>query len=216
MRSFFTIIEKSRVMVFLLMRFPIRKASGMATDEGRESMLEAEDSFTKECMAFFDPIFRYVHASVRSMQDAEDLTQDVFVHAIATRDRFVQGDLRAWIYCIARNRVSSYYRRRGVENEGQRMLKLEWTRTGGRMGEAEEVRNEPDVQTTTRESLTALDLAMEELEPLEREAIRLKFSESFRNVQIAGLLGLTPGHLGVVLHRALGKLRRTMEDRGHG
>ena len=53
-----------------------------------------------------------------------------------------------------------------------------------------------------------LQAAIDALETTEREALRLKFSKSYSNKQIAELLQMTPGHLGVVLFRAIQKLRQ--------
>ena len=51
---------------------------------------------------------------------------------------------------------------------------------------------------------------LELLPELERDAIAFKFTDGLSNTEIAKVLGLTPNHLGVVLHRALQKLRSAM------
>jgi DNA-directed RNA polymerase specialized sigma24 family protein len=40
--------------------------------------------------------------------------------------------------------------------------------------------------------------------------IAFKFTDGLSNTEIAQVLGITPNHLGVVLHRALQKLRSAM------
>lgn len=174
--------------------------------EAVNRLKELERSFAKECAELFDPIFRYVRASVRSSQDAEDLTQDVFARALAMRHRFVGGDLGAWLYRMARNRVAMHYRRADVEARGKQVLEL---------GASSAATVDPEQTAAVAESREAMYQAIEELQPLEQEAIRLKFSKSFQNVQIAEMLGVTPGHLGVLLHRALRKLRIALEGQGH-
>ena len=48
------------------------------------------------------------------------------------------------------------------------------------------------------------------LSGLERDAIAFKFTDGLSNVQIAEVLGITPNRLGVVLHRALRRVREAM------
>jgi DNA-directed RNA polymerase specialized sigma24 family protein len=52
---------------------------------------------------------------------------------------------------------------------------------------------------------------MQELDENEREALRLKFSMSYSNAEIAQLLKIDPAYLGVIIFRALRKLRRKLE-----
>jgi RNA polymerase sigma-70 factor (ECF subfamily) len=49
------------------------------------------------------------------------------------------------------------------------------------------------------------------LEETEREALRLKFSRAYTNQEIAQMLQLEPSTLGVIVFRALRKLRRILE-----
>jgi RNA polymerase sigma factor (sigma-70 family) len=56
---------------------------------------------------------------------------------------------------------------------------------------------------------------MEKLDDIEREALRLKFSQSCSNQEIATLMGVTPNTLGVIVFRALKKVRGRLEDQGY-
>jgi RNA polymerase sigma factor (sigma-70 family) len=51
---------------------------------------------------------------------------------------------------------------------------------------------------------------MESLSEVERDLIALKFTDGLSNVQVAEMLGLSPNRMGVMLHRALGRLREAM------
>ncbi|MHC4253329.1 MAG: RNA polymerase sigma factor, partial [Planctomycetota bacterium] len=55
---------------------------------------------------------------------------------------------------------------------------------------------------------------LRELTEVEQDVIALKFAfrstGGLSNGEVAALVGVTPGHLGVLLHRALGKLRAAM------
>jgi RNA polymerase sigma factor (sigma-70 family) len=53
---------------------------------------------------------------------------------------------------------------------------------------------------------------LELLPELERDVIALKFTDGLSNAEIAKVLDITPNHLGVVLFRALQKLRGSMAE----
>jgi RNA polymerase sigma-70 factor, ECF subfamily len=57
-------------------------------------------------------VFRFIWRKVHNKELAEDLTQDTFVRAMRSIDRFTwQGrDLGAWLYTIARNLIADYFK----------------------------------------------------------------------------------------------------------
>jgi len=163
--------------------------------------------FAEECLAHAGPILAYLQAAVGRGGEAEDLAQDVFARALASRGQFAGGDIRAWLYRMARNRLAMHFRRRRVERDGMETVRI--SRAGQDPGTAE-----ASAALLGEERRLALLAEVEELSEPEREALRLKFSEGFDNAWIAGQLGVTAGHLGVILHRTLLKLRAGMERRG--
>ena len=69
-------------------------------------------------------IFRYLLARTHSVDRAEDLTQEVFLGALAASRRLQRDDrpLRPWLYAVARHRYAEDLRRRHAE---RRLLPLE-------------------------------------------------------------------------------------------
>ena len=141
-------------------------------------------------------ILRYARVAV-PLRDADDLTQDVFAQACANRAQFSGDDVGPWLYQIARSKIAMYFRRRSVESRALQPLSGNGIESAYAPGEdfAAEIASEE------------LQAAIDELDETEREALRLKFSKSYSNKKIAELLGMTPNNLGVVLFRALRKLR---------
>ncbi len=184
----------------------------MAGAQAQSVAVTGQDSFENDCLGYFTRIYRYVRASVGNDSDAEDLTQDVFVQAFSKVDQFKGGDLEAWLYRIARNKIAMHYRRKGLEQKGRAILILGDPGGGGQVGEE----SGPEQSTERCEFHGASYRALALLDPLEQEAIRLKFARAFENVRIAELLNISPGHLGVLIHRALRKMRRQLERWGHG
>jgi len=75
---------------------------------------------TEQFRAFYDkyhdPLFRFIAHHVGSAETAQDLTQDVFIHALERLDHFSwQGySFGAWLFHIARRRVlPRYWRSQG-------------------------------------------------------------------------------------------------------
>ena len=60
-------------------------------------------------------IYGYVASRINNRQDAEDVVSEVFLRMVRTLDRFSNRhsySFSAWIFTIARNAVSDYYRDR--------------------------------------------------------------------------------------------------------
>lgn len=161
------------------------------------------------CARYLDDVYRYIRALVASPHDAEDLTQETFRKATLHWPQIRSGDVRAWLFTTARNEVLQHYRHRGTEkrrmSEFQSLLEQ---RTSAALPAT-------PAESDVRQMHTAAQSAIDALEPLEREAMRLKFVTARSNVEIATALKITPNHLGVVLFRALKKVRQKLEEQGH-
>ena len=70
----------------------------------------------------------------------------------------------------------------------------------------------PLEEVERKEFLSLLRRKMVVLSETERDVIALKFTEGLGNGEIAALLGVTANRLGVMLHRALGRLRAAMQE----
>ncbi len=80
---------------------------------------------TEQFRAFYDkyhdPLYRFIAHHVGDAETAQDLTQDVFIHALEHLDRFSwQGySFGAWLFHIARRRVLPRYWRGQGRDRGQ-------------------------------------------------------------------------------------------------
>ncbi|RPG37977.1 MAG: sigma-70 family RNA polymerase sigma factor [Muricauda sp. TMED12] len=89
----------------------------------------------KEIAPHYRPLHNFVKKRVNNTQDAEDLTQEIFLKFAKSWDDKVHIHLKAWLYTIARNSITDYYRTRktsprelydiAMEDEGQRDRALE-------------------------------------------------------------------------------------------
>jgi RNA polymerase sigma factor (sigma-70 family) len=65
-----------------------------------------------------EPLFAYVHRHCRRREDAEDITAEVYVAAVASIDRFRgEASILTWLIGIARRKLVDAARRRGRRPE---------------------------------------------------------------------------------------------------
>ena len=155
--------------------------------------------------AFADPIFRYVSFRVRSPEDAEDLTDQVFLKMIEALPAYDDRGLpfAAWLYRIARNLIVDRSRRSARDAEA--------------LSESLEARGDGSdpfaaaVGTLDRE---AVRTAMASLTDEQRQVVVLRFIEGWEVDEVAQAMGRKPGAIHALQHRALGALQRALVRAG--
>lgn len=141
---------------------------------------------------------------VRQKEDAEELTQDVFVKIFKVLHSF-KGECRfsTWLYRIAYNTALSATRKKKHE-----FLYIEENTIDNVMDE--KVR-EAIEETDNSERLEKLGKAVELLAPEERGLITLFYMEEHSIEEISSITGLSVSHVKVKLHRIRKKLYIIME-----
>lgn len=61
----------------------------------------------------YNPLFGYIKKRVNNSEDAEDLTQDVFLKLSKTDFDSIKN-VRNWVYTIDKNSITDYYRKKKV------------------------------------------------------------------------------------------------------
>jgi RNA polymerase sigma-70 factor (ECF subfamily) len=178
---------------------------GACTDEAAlvaHAIEGDERSFTDLYDRFHDRIYRHLYYRVGRAQDAEDLTQQVFLQAWRALGRYRQGrtPFVAWLFTIAHNTVISFYRR----NKGLVSLEEELPERPSPDGVEE--------PTETRLEHERARRAMARLKPEQQMVLSMRFLEDFEYSDIGAALGKSEGNVRVIQHRALHELRRLMES----
>jgi RNA polymerase sigma-70 factor (ECF subfamily) len=140
-------------------------------------------------------VYAYVAYRIGDGPDAEDVTSDVFERALRYRGSYeaTKGDPVAWLIGIARRQLQSM------------------------MGARDPVADNADVSAAgdlEQEVVRRVDLhaAVAALDPRERELVAMRYGADLKARQIAEILGLRTNTVEVALHRALARLRLTLED----
>ena len=182
-----------------------RYGLGVARDETADD--ELADAFAAGGDASLDAVYRRYGSLVHGYcvktvgpERAGDATQETFVAAWRTRDRFdpTRGSLGAWLLGIARYKAIDQVRAvQRVDRLAQRVVELEAPRTG----ELAEV----------AEQLLVAD-ALASLPERPREILELAFFSDLTHAQIAESTGYPLGTIKSDIRRALQRLRRDLES----
>lgn len=71
----------------------------------------------RQITQLYNPLLGYVKKRVRNQEDAEDLTQDVFLK-LSKSNKDGIDNLKSWVYTIAKNTITDYYRKKQLPTEG--------------------------------------------------------------------------------------------------
>jgi RNA polymerase sigma-70 factor (ECF subfamily) len=157
---------------------------------------------------FYDRVRRYVCLRVPD-GDGDDVVAEVFLRALARRGQLRGDDPGPWLFRITRSRVAEYHEARAARAAREERMQRE-SRSATAPATPLEALEQAEFRARFRRRLAVLS-------EVERDLIALKFTDGLTNGQIALALGVTANHLGVMLHRALARLRSAMlEEATHG
>lgn len=133
---------------------------------------------------YFKRMYSYVAAKVSNQLDAEDLVSDVFLQVVKGLPQFKNRhhlSFGAWIFTIARNLVTDFYRRQGRDAVG---LQLDTVK--------DDAVNpiELDGLLIEQERAAELRAMLNRLPERRREVMVLKYFSGLRNQEIAQVLDL--------------------------
>ena len=128
------------------------------------------------------PIYRYFSTRVNRSEDAEELTQEVFLAAL-DRIQSLRADnetgLLAWLFQIARNKFADHLRQRYRKP----VAPLQEAET------AEASQERPEDAAETNEEQKELRQALQRLTPEQRDVIVCKYVLGYDNQRTARLVG---------------------------
>ena len=178
---------------------------------GEDSATDLQD-FDSLVELYRPRIFRFLLASLRDRESAENLTQDCFVRAYQTRDQFRgAASVGTWLMQIAANLVRSH--------ESSSRLKF-WRRSlssGVELTEigdlVEDREQSPEAVAIARENVAAIWNAVGKLSERQRTVFLLRFVEDMDLLEIVAVTGMKEGTVKTHLFRALQAIRAYLEVR---
>ena len=143
-------------------------------------------------------VFVLVDRIVSCQEDAEELTQDVFLKAFQQLSSFkAESSFSTWIYRIATNVAISAVRKKRND-----VLRLD----DSVFANLSDTQVDEALEDDSEEQMERLQQAMNQLEADERALITLYYLEEKPLAEVAFILGMTEGNAKVKLHRIRKKL----------
>lgn len=163
--------------------------------------------FTDIYEAYYKRIFNYVSYRVSGIHTAEDLTSLVFekiLNKLSTYSK-QKAPFEVWMFAIARNVVNDYHRKQ---------KKRQWFSLDV-VQQFVSSRKDPEMLFLDEERSDKLITALNKLNERERNLIALKFGACLRNTEVAEITGLSESNIGVILYRAMKKLKNELGSVEH-
>lgn len=158
------------------------------------------DEFAAQYRRYLPQVLNFIRLRVPDEFVAQDLTSATFEQAFRKINQLRSADaFGGWLFRIARNEVGQYYRRRRPHASLDNLLDLP-----GR-GES------PPEIAAQREELAAVLVAIANLPEREQEIIALKFAAGLSNREISQAMSLSESNVGVILFRAIRKVRDRLQ-----
>jgi RNA polymerase sigma-70 factor, ECF subfamily len=186
-------------------------------------LLDPEHSLVARCLSGDDAAWeqfvrehtRHVYALcyrfTGSAQEAQDLTQEVFLRVFRTLKSFrsAEGSLGTWLARLTRNLLIDHYRRsrqqRVTDSIEERLPIIE------EAGAAASAR--PDQVVAGREASELLQQALQKLSPDLREAVILRDLQEMEYREIAQVLAIPEGTVKSRINRGRAELARLLRNR---
>jgi RNA polymerase sigma-70 factor (ECF subfamily) len=187
-----------------------RRSSGLAAVAGETRADDLQD-FDSLVRRHRPRIFRFMLASLRDRETAENLTQDCFVKAYQARDRFRgASSVGTWFLQIAANLVR--------DHESSSRLKF-WRRNLHPDADVADLaptipdrQQSPEAQALIQEQVRAIWAAAASLPARQRTVFLLRFVEDMDLLEIAEVTGMKEGTVKAHLFRALQSVRTRLEE----
>jgi len=187
---------------------PLRASACHSSLDGHELLVQgrarAQAEFTVVYERYSSRVYAYVRARIPIGDDAEDLTQQIFLRALSNYCGFRgQGDqVAAWLFRIARNVVTDYFRNCRPS--------MPWESLPPSL----EPRVEEDLESVVMraEELTRLREALLGLDDNRRDLLALRFGARLRAGEIAGIIGKSEAATRKQLLRTLHTLKELYDE----
>lgn len=162
---------------------------------------EAVGEFATRYNEYFPRVFAYLYSRVQNKEVAQDLVAEAFEKAF-TKSADLRSDeaFGAWLFTIARNVVTSYWRK---EKPAARAL-----RAIGWQSELAEI--SPEESVLEQERIALLLDVVHQLPQREQDILALKFDAELSTRDIARVMGFSEVNVRVILYRTLRRLRDQM------
>lgn len=181
----------------------------LAPDFDERAAVEAAKLGNREALAalyefYFPRVFRYTAARLATSEDAEDVTNEIFLKIIDNIDSFSWRGLPfgAWVFRIARNEVISFVRKQKHRGATVQL-------SDSFEDDAADFTGAVEQESTLRK----VRRAAAQLPEAQRQVIALRFGAGLSVKETAQALGKSENNVKVLQHKAVVRLQKMVDER---
>jgi RNA polymerase sigma-70 factor (ECF subfamily) len=149
---------------------------------------------------YFPKIYFFVLKRIGQKEATEDVVSATFMKVFTGLKVFEAKNnhsFAAWVYRIASNKLTDYYR-----SQGRRPVV-----DIASVAEPEDESQDPEADFVRRLNKSIVEKILSRLSVRDQQVLQLKFFAELDNIEIAQALGTKPNNVGVWLYRALKRFR---------
>lgn len=156
-----------------------------------------EEAFAILVETYQTPVYNLCYRMLGEPEAAEDAAQETFLKVYQNLPRYdIERSFATWLLSIAAHHCIDRLRRRrfstfSIDEDEEAPLEI-----------PDHHAPDPEAETSRREQQRRLQRLLQELEPLDRAAVVLRYWQDASEVEIAQTLGLTVPAVKSRLHRA--------------
>jgi RNA polymerase sigma-70 factor (ECF subfamily) len=150
----------------------------------------------------FDRIYRYIVIKIGDRTEAEDMTQQVFLHALKSISSYKEKGMHfsSWLYRIAHNQVVDYFRKKSKRIIVPLDESLPIPAVDG----------DPKYLVEKKVAFEEVVMATRKLTTAQQEVISLRFAGELSITEVAGIMKKSEGAIKALQHSAIVALRRAL------
>lgn len=175
--------------------------------EGRlKTDMQNKISYEEMVDKYYSVILGYIIKKIGSREDAEDLTQDIFLNCHKDWERFdpSRASISTWLFAITDNRLKNYYRDKKLNVPLWEVLEEMIV----------EDTNMIDCIINQEETKEVFSKVMYCLNERQKKAIYLRYFEQLKMDEISEKLQCSEENVRVIIHRAIKKMKRYAQEHG--
>ncbi|MEZ4523158.1 MAG: sigma-70 family RNA polymerase sigma factor [Thermomicrobiales bacterium] len=155
------------------------------------------------CRREWKPVYAIAYRSLRNVSEAQDLTQEVFLRALRSLDRYEDtgAPFRAYLATIARNLIRDRWRKHRPQ-----LVDLD---VASHVPGTNDVPEDRALETVDREELHR---ALRYLSDDHQTVIQLRINEGLSAAEVGEIMGRSPAAVRQLQYRALTSLRTHLQQ----
>ena len=166
---------------------------------------EEREAFEALYLKYLKKVYTYIYYRVGNVEDAEDITESVFLHALIHLNRYQDRGIpfSAWLLRIAHNLVANWHR----SSSRHRSVGLDSVEP------LQDTAPTPEESLERQDEIREIRAMLETLSEERQQALILRYAEGMKHKEIGEVMGKSAGAVKVLIHRSLISLHRGLSEK---